>query len=344
MHLSTDALAAVCEDIAINGSWAHAAKVTEISESCLYSWLSKSRRAKQTNDTASPFHFRFRDVDAFFVDHVKRAKAECVQATVFLVMEQNRCGIVEEVRDPSTGYRLPKLSAEFLGVSDQEMVDQLLDPVRDRWEWRTDPTTGERIEPVWEQKVTQIPASLRAKILAGLAPQVFGEKAQIDHNVRGAVVHIIEPAKYIPRAQREQQQIVDAEFKELPAPQERPDIVALRARAAELMAQEGRVTAPSHPVKVFGRPDFDKPSKEDGADKDRGDRAPVGARQAMSPSPSQPQQQEIAPQPARPSYQRKPAYPDPHRYQFNDSRRGMSSEDDRKRSMGHTTRPRSPTR
>lgn len=267
MHLSTDNLIACCESLCVRGSWAVAAAKIGCAESTLYLWLTKSKRAQQHNEgEASPFWLRWREHDDFWHEHVKRARKENVMALSFLVMDQCRNGIDVPLINPSTMQPVYQLDPAFLGVSDDDMRDQLLDPVRDRWLWNYNEAGG-RTTPKVVTRTEQIPASLRAKVLAGLLPQTFGERAQIDHRVQGAVVHIMEPPKYIPHSQREQQaEVIEGQFTEvcdaLPAP-ERADIAALRAEAERLMREGPRNPKPDAPVQVLGRGDGDaKPTRE----------------------------------------------------------------------------------
>ena len=141
----------------------------------------------------------------------------------------------------------PRSTRKFLGMSDDEMISQLYDPVTDRWLWRCD-EQGNRIEPVWQTRKVEMPASLKAVALRGLLPKTFGEKATIDHNINGAVTHIIEPAKFIPRAERlaieakARGDVVDAEFSEVVP--ERPDIAELRAQWEARKANPNKITQP----------------------------------------------------------------------------------------------------
>ena len=250
MHLSTEALLICLESLTVRGAWATAAAKIGCAESTLFLWLTRSKRAAETRDIASPFYFEWRDRAAFFHEHAKRARAENIMSLEALVRDEARNGQTEYVRDPSTGRKIPQLDPEFLGVSDQEMSDNFLDPVRDRWLWLYN-DAGERVEPLWEVKTVPQPASLRATVLRGLLPQTFGERADVNVTHRGAVVHVVEPAKYIPRAEREQ--IVDAQFSEvtprLSAPELRPDIEMLRAEAARLMREGPRNPTPQGVVK-----------------------------------------------------------------------------------------------
>jgi hypothetical protein len=202
----------------VRGAWAVAAAKIGCAESTLFLWLTRSKRASETRDTASPFYFEWRDRAAFFHEHAKRARAENIMSLEALVRDEARNGQTEYVRD--------------------------------RWLWLYN-DAGERVEPLWETRTVPQPASLRATVLRGLLPQTFGERADVNVTHRGAVVHVVEPAKYIPRAEREH--VVDAQFSEvtprLSAPEPRPDIEMLRAEAARLMREGPRNPTPQGIVK-----------------------------------------------------------------------------------------------
>ena len=264
-HLTTAALTAVCESICLRGSWAVASRLTGVAESTLYLWLHKSKAAEKINDTASPLHFTWRDAQGYFHEHVVRAKSECVMASVYLAMDQNRNGIEEVMYDPATGRPILALNPAYLNWSDDELLEELLDPRVDRYLWNYDPLTDERTTPIYQTRVTQIPASLRQKILSGLAPTVFGDRTEINHRVQGSVVHTIQPAPFVSR-----HAVIDGEFKALPSSVEqlgdgRLDIAELRARAAVLMREGPKNPLPDAPVKdamgnVVGKPPIaDKP-------------------------------------------------------------------------------------
>src|SRR4051812_21944496 len=103
MKLCNELLTGVCESIAGNGSFARAAKAVGVAESTLYLYVARSRAAAKINDTASPLHFVWRDAQGFFHEQVRRAKSECVLASVYQAMEQQRHGIETVVYDPSSG-------------------------------------------------------------------------------------------------------------------------------------------------------------------------------------------------------------------------------------------------
>jgi hypothetical protein len=248
LHLTEQALLTCLESLTTRSSWAYTAAKLGISESVCYQWLHKAKTAERDNDTSSIFYITWRDELAFWNRHCARARRENIVSLEALVRDECRNGQSDYVRDPSTGRRIPQLDAQWLGVSDDAMRDQLLDPVRDRWQWRVD-DEGNRIEPLWEVRTTPMPASLRATVLRGLLPATFGEKAEVNHNLRGAVIHHVAPAPYVSRAERAQLESkdapIDAEFTALPAPEveARPDIAELRARAAQLLRD-----GPKHPV------------------------------------------------------------------------------------------------
>jgi len=277
----------------------------------MYSWLDKSRKAEAVRDESSPFFVTWRDEANFWHRHCARARKDNLLSLSALVADQLKCGHEEICFDPSTSRPLPALDPQFLGVSDDEMSDQFLDPVRDRWLWRTD-EQGNRIEPVWQTRKVEMPASLKAVALRGLLPKTFGDKAEVNHNVNGQVTHIIEPAKFVPRAERlaieaqERGEVVDADFTEV-AP-ERPDIAQLRAEWEAKKNDPNRITQPRGVVrKADGTPvgsnavpdqSDDKPIEKPTVQLDQ------HPRSYQRPKP-QPQPQ---PQPPRGNY---PAHSDP---------------------------------
>jgi hypothetical protein len=181
---------------------------------------------------------------------------------------QMKEGVQEQIYSPQSGYPLQAQNPEFIGVSDDDMRSQFLDPVRDRLMWTPQDENGVR-HPIGLFRNSVLAASLRTKILSGILPRIYGEKLSVDHQVRGNVVHTYEARAFVGRAERVQLdgQTVDAEFRELPAPEERPDIAELRRMAAKLAVDRPH-TAPEDASKVpIGKPtetEF-RPNKEDAA-------------------------------------------------------------------------------
>jgi hypothetical protein len=253
MRLDDDLQRQICDDVALFGSMRHASQAVAISESSLYRFIATSREHKKAGSINSPHYFEWRGSSGFLIDQIRRAKNECVTALTFSVMQEARHGVTEELRDPSSQRRIPKLDPQWIGVSDEAMRDALCDPVRDRWLWQHN-ENGERTEPQWETRTVHMPASLRAKILAGLAPSVFGESSQVDVTHRGTIVSVMQPAPYIPRAQREQQQTIEGECKDVTRE-------LLLQKAQEHLASPDRITSPSAPVVVHGRNTGDPPDR-----------------------------------------------------------------------------------
>lgn len=252
LFLNEANLLAIIDQLTVRASWAVAAATIGAREGTMYDWLAKSRKAEAVRDESSPFFITWRDEANYWHRHCARARKDNLLSLSALIADQLKCGHEEICYDPSTGRPMPALDPQYLGVSDAEMLDQFLDPVRDRWLWRCD-ENGNRIEPQWQVRKVEMAASLKAVALRGLLPRTFGEKAEVNMNVNGAVTHILEPARFVPRAERlaieakERGEIVDASFTEV-AP-ERPDIAALRAQWEARQANPNKITQPRGVVK-----------------------------------------------------------------------------------------------
>ncbi len=187
------------------------------------------------------------------------------------------------------------------------MRENFLHPVRDRLLW-TDPDAAGVRHPIYQTKTTTLAASLRQKVISGILPRICGDKMEHSHKVVGSVNHTFGPAAYVPRAQRlAASNVVDADFKELPAPEaERPDIAALRAEWAKREAEVAkgqRHTAPDDPTKVqvFTAAEPFRPNSEDG-----GERTVRESARELPPDQQRHTQYAQAPEPPQtPSYARK---------------------------------------
>lgn len=317
--LSTATLQAVVQNLVTHGSWQRAAAACDppVSESVCYYWLAQSKRAQKSNQTESPYLFEWMDETRWFSEHARRARALQIFGTEAEIREQLRHGRVELCYDPATGRPLKLLNPEYEHLTD-EQFSEFFEPLTGehpeahaRYLWNYD-EAGKRTSVRYQTKQTHLPASLAQAALRA-TNQIYKDTSTIDVNHRGAVMNItVSPAPFVPRISPP----VDAEFRELPI--ERPDIAALRAQAAKLLADPNRATLrATRPVDLGNSRGSDlPPTRSDGADRD-GATPPAGSaatpptvhdepRQARAPVARARAPVEMAPEskPA-PSYQRR---------------------------------------
>ena len=258
IFLSEQNLLAIVEQLTVRASWAVAAATIGASEALMYQYLDKSRKAEAVRDESSPFYITWRDEANYWHRHCARARKDNLLSLSALVADQLKCGHEEVCFDPSSGHPIQKLNEKYLHRDDAWFIANGLDPAIDKYEWvEHEDELGEITrEPVWLTRRVEMAASLKAVALRGLLPKTFGEKAEVNHHVNGAVTHIIEPAKFIPRAERlaiERGDVVDATFEEVPP--ERADIAELRAAWEAKKNDPNRVTQPRGVVrKADGTP------------------------------------------------------------------------------------------
>lgn len=249
MAYTTEDWCITLESLVDQGSWKSAALAIGCAESTLFATMDKSRKMAKEGAVEHPLFFEWRDQNCWYHVHARRARMYNIQSIESEIRESVK-GQNEVCYDPATGRPLLALDPQFIGVSDADMEAAFCSPAIDRFLWERD-SDGNRIRPIYQTKKVRGAAALTVKAITGLLPDLYGEKASLDVTHRGAIVHVVEQAKYIPRAQRVEQGVVDGEFSEvpaLPAPS-RPDIDALRAEAARLMADPNRATArPTAPV------------------------------------------------------------------------------------------------
>jgi hypothetical protein len=308
VHLNADNLIRVLESLASRGGYSIAAFTVGCSEQTLFNWINKSRKDADAGlKEKSPFWIEFRDVHDYWHIHTRHARMEQIQSIEGLIRQQVKEGVNEPVFSPATGYPLQAIDPRYIGISDDAMTDQFLHPVRDRFLWTEQDADGIR-QPVGVFRNSVLAASLRAKVITGILPKIYGERVAIDHKVSGGVVHTYQPQAFVPRAERVQltSSPVDAEFKEIAAPDRNldPDIVELRRMAAKL-SDPNRITKPEDATKVpIGRPveTAFRPTREDAGE--------TTAHDAVRELPANKQPHTAMPQaPERPSYARKT---DPH--------------------------------
>jgi hypothetical protein len=236
--LTTENLIRCCEVATTRASWKEIMSSCGASESLAYNWLSRSKRdASEHLEGASPFYVEIAPHGFdYFHNHIKRSRAAFIMGMEAEIRDQVRGGIVETCYDPSTGRPLLALDPKYIGVTDAQMDDDFLIPSIDRYLWNRD-AQGERTTPIYQTRVVQAPGQLKIKALSALLPQTYGERATVDHNVRGAVVHVISPSPFISRESRiASGEVTDAEFTEVQATGlERGDIAQLRQRAKLLL-------------------------------------------------------------------------------------------------------------
>jgi hypothetical protein len=242
-----------------NPNWRWIAAQIGVGESTMYNWLSRSERDSEKRlEATSPLYIEVDPVGAdWWHRHMLRSRAANVLAMASIVQDQVVNGIEETVFNPQTGRPLQLENPEYLGRSDEWMLDNFLDPARDRYLWTEDGT------PRFLTKITQAPAAIKIKLLTGLLPRIFGDKVSHDVTVRGAVVHTTEPPRF---AADSVPAVEDAEFTEvreaLPAPVERDDISALRRAAAELLERGPKNPTPTAPVDLGAPRGEEKPTSE----------------------------------------------------------------------------------
>jgi len=255
-----------CEVAMTRASWREVMASCDppAAESLAYNWLSRSKHDAEAHlEGASPFWIDIAPTGFdYWHNHMKRSRSAFIVGMEAEVRDQVRSGIVEVCYNPSDGRPLLALNPEFIGVSDAEMEAEFLNPAIDRYLWNRD-AEGKRTTPILQVKVTQAPGQLKIKALSALLPQTYGERATVDHNVMGAVVHTFQPAPFVSKQARiESGEVTEGEFVEIQnAALERPDIAELRARAARLQADlPNRRTVPDAPVMdangqpITGRP------------------------------------------------------------------------------------------
>jgi hypothetical protein len=308
--LSPEILIAILESLSENGAYIAAARKVGCTNGTLWAWIAQAKKAKEENDRSFWF-VEWRESAGWWIDFIARARAEQVATLDGLVRSQTANGIEVVCINPSTGYPLQALDPQWIGRDDEYMTMLGFDPARDRFLWNADGSQ------VYQTKLEQVPASLRAKTMSAVVPG-WQERTETTVNVKPINIQFA-PSPWVPKAERPQ--IVDAEFKELPAPKtvdqlkaERVEI--LRRQAAEHLANPDRVTKPRPdlgPVQYTGsgRPTAHEPLERAGsipADKPIAPKvAPVAPPRAAPAPAAMPQ----APA-AIPNYiRRKPGQPQP---------------------------------
>lgn len=233
-----DALRKILDRLVSRPRWQAAMSAIGYSEQSAFIFLNRSRAAEKQNDTSSPYYLEWRETFDFFHVHCRRARAESVIVYEHLIRDQCMFGIESPIIED--GREVYRLNPEFLGVSDDAMRDALLDPVRDRWLWNVN-AAGERTTPQVLMRTEQVPGALRARVLAGLLPDTYGEHSTHDVRVQGGVMIVGGDAPRLPATPQ----------RALPAPsqEDRPDIAELKRQARELALHgpKHRQTAPLAP-------------------------------------------------------------------------------------------------
>jgi hypothetical protein len=225
-----------------------------------------------------------------------------------LLRSQNALGITDPVRDMSSGYKLHARDYANFYKTDDQLLDEFLLP-KHRYRWEADGVT-----PIFEYETTQLPASLRAKVMASTVPS-WGEHVTVEQSNKVALT-IIAQAPWIPKAQRKPALDI-GELTALPAPktaQEQYDEAreqrkALLLRQAEAhLADPNRVTKPDYPPSFSGAlgPSHSDPVEHAGS-RDANGKAP--APSAPYVAPPKPVAFPAAPQGPTPSYVRRSAGP-----------------------------------
>lgn len=252
-HLTEENLIRCAEVATVRASWAVIAAHIGASEQTMYSWLHKSRKAEELHQTESPFFITWRDEQAYWHRIMARARRDNILSLEAIIRDEVRNGLETPIYD---GNGRVVWSVDPVAVAQYGDDKEAAEGLGGYYDFPyLHDARGGRIQATRREHV---PASLRQKVLAGLLPQTFGDKADVNVNHRGAIVHVIEPTPYHKlKAQHEaDQQVVDGQFAEVAAdgkpalapPPLRKDIEFLRAEAARLMREGPKNPSPALPV------------------------------------------------------------------------------------------------
>jgi hypothetical protein len=255
----------------------------------IFDWIAKARKAKEVGDKSSCWYITGWRHEGWFTDLLLRARAEFSLMMDARLRSECAFGITTNVRDNSTGYKLQSRNMANWYKTDDQLLDEFLLP-RSKYLWESDvPGEPGYVVPVWEFETVQIPASLRAKVMSSTVSG-WRDVSTLDVNINPTNLQMM-PAPWLPKAQ-----IVDAEFKELPAPAE-PTEAELRDKrkaillrqAQEHLADPSRIVRPdpNHPAAYTGggRPTSSEPQERTAGERDANGPAPAAAAPYVAPRP-----------------------------------------------------------
>lgn len=280
-------LVTILESLSHDGNFAHANRLIGAKSSGLiWRFVALAKSAKDENDRSSIWYLEWREREGWFTDHIARARAEQCASLDGLVRSQVKHGIESVVFSPSDGRPMIALAPEYEHLS-QAQFDELRDPLdlpldpKLRYQWNDDGTAK------YLTRTDQIPASLKQKAMSATVPG-WRDSVSVETNNRVSV-QVMLPAPWVPKTAP---QVIDAEFKELPAPKSVAELQAervelLKRQAAEHLANPNRVTRPTAPVEYqgSGRPTFNEPLEK------------IGDRPADKPMPAPAPRPYVAPAP-----------------------------------------------
>jgi len=144
-------------------NYAVAGRAVGISERTLYEYRAQSIKAKNANDTSSPFFLEHRGDFGFWHDHVGRSRAEQLISAEGKIRDQATNGIEEKVYD-SQNHPVWKERPEYIGRSDDYvLLSEGCAPDEIEWHRLEHDENG---HPVQLTKLVQAPAPIRKAILS----------------------------------------------------------------------------------------------------------------------------------------------------------------------------------
>ncbi|MGH7716388.1 MAG: hypothetical protein ACREML_10385, partial [Vulcanimicrobiaceae bacterium] len=275
MHLTEQILIDIAELMASRASHVAVCEVIGISVSLLYNWRARCVADQKANNKDSPFLIPFRGERMWWTAACAYAREEFLCSGVSKIEQEMVHGIEEIVRgsDQRILYRMDPM---FIGRSDTFVEFYTgCDPSEVAWHRMLHDDQG---RPIPETKVSQVPASLRAKFLEKADPTYQPRTHQtVDASLD--VVHVAKPLERVGHG--------------------RADLDALRELVSLSPAERrARIGARPYPVGAHGERQIPRlPPPDDPAD-DQG----RGLRPA--PPPYVPSQPTPPAEVERPSYAR----------------------------------------
>lgn len=168
------------------------AQMSGASERTAFVWRAASIKAREENDTSSPFFFEHRGVYDFFHCHAGRARLENIILHESTVRDQSLRGIESVVRGP-TQEILYVQRPEFIGRSDAYVRQ-----AEGMGDWEDD-VAWHRLEhdangnPIPQTKIEQLPAPLRLRVLE--QDKRYIQRIETDVQVTGEITVQKPPAR-----------------------------------------------------------------------------------------------------------------------------------------------------
>ena len=274
-HLTTKNLQKLCDILVTRPSWRVAMGALGAAEATAFNWRSKSVKAKEDNDTSSPFFFEWRGTYDYFHCHAGRARLENVMVHEATIREQSLNGVEEPIFGPDQ-KPIWKERPEYIGRSDDYIrkAEGLMDIEDVAWFRLAHDADG---NPIQLTKRTQIPAPLRLRVLE--QDKRYIHREEHDVQVSGEIT-VAKPLQRLPGEERPAM----AEIKRLAAmtPEERRAELGAAGRPMHggLLVPIARGVPDAPPRPSYARPAERPEPLDSGEGVGRGDVPPGGMKVA----------------------------------------------------------------